>query len=192
MFWEVDCKIKQNETRQGKNMEISAKIHRNGAKIVQKQAFFRYKTLVLHKKKSKIRRFSLWKCAVSGCVWKHPAWILSVFMHFYEGLLGFWTGFWLLPTFLIVFEPFFDLIWSHTGPFLDYFGTKMGWFWGDFGPFSDHSSVILGSLREHFGVDWTPLWTIFGPFWPIWGHFSVILRSFLWFFAVVLGSSLQN
>ena len=32
------------------------------------------------------RCFNLWKYAVSGCVWEDPEWILSVFMHFYEGL----------------------------------------------------------------------------------------------------------
>ena len=53
-FCEVDCKIKQNDEREGKNMQISAKIHQKICKIVQKQAVFAYKTLVLLKKTVKI------------------------------------------------------------------------------------------------------------------------------------------
>ena len=65
MFWEADCSIKQNDASEGKNMQISAKIHQKYAnfcqnsptvcKIVQKQAFFfAYKTLVLLKRIAKI------------------------------------------------------------------------------------------------------------------------------------------
>ena len=41
MFCEVDCKIKQNDTMEGKNMQIPAKIHQKYAIFVQKQALFR-------------------------------------------------------------------------------------------------------------------------------------------------------
>ena len=41
MFWEVDWKRKQNNAREGKNMQIFAKIHQKDEKKVQKQAFFR-------------------------------------------------------------------------------------------------------------------------------------------------------
>ena len=54
MLWEVDCKVKQNEARGGKHMQICAKIHQNDAKIVQKHALFGYKTPVLLKKTLKI------------------------------------------------------------------------------------------------------------------------------------------
>ena len=33
MFWEVDCKIKQNDPREEKNMQNSAEIHQNDAKL---------------------------------------------------------------------------------------------------------------------------------------------------------------
>ena len=38
MFCEVDCEIKQNDAREGKNMQISAKINQKYAK--KKQALF--------------------------------------------------------------------------------------------------------------------------------------------------------
>ena len=63
-------------------------------------------------KTSQNRRFDLWKCAVSGCVWKWFGWILSVFMHFYEGLHAFWTGFHSFWPFLTVFEPCLTLFGS--------------------------------------------------------------------------------
>ena len=54
MFCDVDCKIKQKDAREGKNMQNSAKIHQI-CKFVQKQAlFFASKTLVLLKKTVKI------------------------------------------------------------------------------------------------------------------------------------------
>ena len=40
MFWEIDRNVKQNDAREGKTMQISAKIHQNICKIVQKQAVF--------------------------------------------------------------------------------------------------------------------------------------------------------
>ena len=39
MFWEVECKIKQNDAGEGKNMQIPAKNSPKICKIVQKQAF---------------------------------------------------------------------------------------------------------------------------------------------------------
>ena len=52
MFCEIDCKIKQNDAREGKSMQISAKIHRKYAKLCKNEPFFGYKTLVLLKKKT--------------------------------------------------------------------------------------------------------------------------------------------
>ena len=49
MFWEIDCKIKENDAREGKNMQISAKIHQKYAKLCKNKPFFAYKTLVLPK-----------------------------------------------------------------------------------------------------------------------------------------------
>ena len=40
-FWEVDCKLKQNDVSEGKNMQISAEIHRTFAKICKNKPFFR-------------------------------------------------------------------------------------------------------------------------------------------------------
>ena len=36
MFWEVDRKIKQNDAREGKTIQISANIHQNDAKLSKK------------------------------------------------------------------------------------------------------------------------------------------------------------
>ena len=66
------------------------KFTKNDTKIVQKQALFSgIKHLFCLKKTGQNRRFNLWKCAVSGCAWKDPERILSVFMHFYEGVDDF-------------------------------------------------------------------------------------------------------
>ena len=50
MFREVDCKIRQNDAREGKTMQISAKIHQKYAKLCKNKHFFGYKTLLLLKK----------------------------------------------------------------------------------------------------------------------------------------------
>ena len=69
MFCEVDCKIKQYDAREGKNMQNSAKIHQNYAKLSTKKTrpFFAYKTIVLLKKRSKstsqpVKVCSEWVC----------------------------------------------------------------------------------------------------------------------------------
>ena len=61
------------------------------AKLWKYAPFFAYKAVVLLVKNGQNRRFNLWKCAVLECVWKHPEWILRVFMHFYKGAYDFWT-----------------------------------------------------------------------------------------------------
>ena len=64
--------------------------------------------------------------------------------------------------FLTVFEPCFDPIWGHIGPF-----------WATLGPKSNQNRVILGSVRDHF-------WHRFGILlWTYWCRFDPILRPFL-------------
>ena len=53
MFWEIECN-KQNDAREGKNMQISAKIHQKYAKSSTNMQRFAYKTLVLLKKTVKM------------------------------------------------------------------------------------------------------------------------------------------
>ena len=84
MFWEVDCKIKQNDAREGKNVQISAKIHQNDAKLCKSKPISVIKHLFCLKM-VKID-VSTYKSAVLGCAWKHPEWILNVFVQFDEGL----------------------------------------------------------------------------------------------------------
>ena len=62
---EVACKIKQNDAREGKDMQKFAKIHQKYAKSSQKVSFFAYKTLGLLKN-GQNRRFNLRNCAVRG------------------------------------------------------------------------------------------------------------------------------
>ena len=53
-------------------------------------------------------------------VWKQPEWILSVLMHFYEGLHDFLNCFW---NFFDIFDRFwaiFDPIWAIFGTFWDF------------------------------------------------------------------------
>ena len=72
MFWEVDCNLQQNDAREGKIMQISAKIVQIIQNCAKKKPVFGYKTFALLKKIRQDRCFNLWKCAASGCVWKCP------------------------------------------------------------------------------------------------------------------------
>ena len=48
MFWGVASKIEQNDAKEGKNIQISAKIHQKYAKVCKKtKPYLAYKTLVL-------------------------------------------------------------------------------------------------------------------------------------------------
>ena len=40
MFWEVECNIQQNDAREGKTMQTSAKIHQIYAKLCKNKLFF--------------------------------------------------------------------------------------------------------------------------------------------------------
>ena len=67
MFWEVQRKMMQNEAREGENMQMSATIHQNDAKLCKSKPFFAYKTLVLVKNRSKstfqpMKVCSKWVC----------------------------------------------------------------------------------------------------------------------------------
>ena len=160
MFWEVECKIKQNDAREGKNMQNSSVIHKKKyAKVCKNKHFFGYKTLVSLKKTFKIDISSYesvqW-AGVSGSI-----------------LSGFWV---FLCTFMKVemtFELFsvtFRLFWTS----LDLPRTKnwskwpknraeMGlkWvIWGDFGPFLGRSGVTLGLLRDPFGIVLASFWVV--------------------------------
>ena len=88
MFCEVDGEIKQNDAREGKNMQISAKYHQKYAKLCKNKPFFAYETLVLFKKTVKID-VSTYESVQQVGVRKGPEWILSVFKLFDEGLYDF-------------------------------------------------------------------------------------------------------
>ena len=54
----------------------------------------RPETTCFRLKTDQTRRFNLWECAASRCVWKHPEWIFSIlFLYFYEGPDRFWVLF---------------------------------------------------------------------------------------------------
>ena len=103
------------------------------------------------------RRFNLWKYTASGCVWKYPAFILSVFYPLLR------RSRWLLNVFsLVTFDRFwavFDPVRGYIGPYRAISGTKIGSFLGDFGPFLGrpvvllcHLGIILASFWHHFGA----------------------------------------
>ena len=125
MFWDIDCKLKQNDAREGKKYTHFCK--KKGQILCKNKPFFAYKTRVLLKKTVKNWRFNLWKCAARACAWKHPKRILSIFMHIYEGLDDFWTVF---------FWWRFTLFCNHLGPIRSQKRVILGWFWG--------------SIRGHF------------------------------------------
>ena len=90
---------------------------------------------------------------------------------FLSNLMKVWMTFERFLTVLATFDPFcaiFDPIGGSISPFWDQNRNKMGSFWGDFGPFLGRSRVILGSLRDHFGIVWASFW----------GRFGVVLTSF--------------
>ena len=119
-------------------MQDKAKI----CKVVKICPFFLPMKHLFCLKNGQSRRFNLWKCAVRGCVWKHPEWILRVFMHFMKVYVTF-------ERFCFVFiDPFerfwtiFDPVWGYMGPFLDHF-------WTIFGPFLaifDDFWLFLGKI----------------------------------------------
>ena len=164
---------------EGKNMQNYAKKCQKNiyAKIIQNMPFFLPIKHLFCFKEMVNRCFNLWKCAVSGCVWKHPGWFLSVFMHFYEGLDDFWTIFGYFWPFLTVFGPFWSQKWVEMAQNRAKMGPK--WdknvsFWGDFGPFlgrSGHSGVT----SDHFGIALASFWGRFGVVWP---HFRPFLVRF--------------
>ena len=129
-------------------------------------------------------RCNLWKCAVSGCVWKHPAWILRMFIHFYEGLDDFWTVFGHFWPLLTLFESFLTLsgayraifrpFWNHHRVILEWFWTIFGSIRGHMGSLWDHFGIVLESFLGRFDVVRTAFWGLFRPFF---GPFS--LRFFL-------------
>ena len=137
------------------------------------------------------RRFNLWKCAVSGCIWKGPGLILSVFKQIHEGLHDFWTIFghsW------SIFDHFWAIFWPYRGLHRTIFGpvwsqnrTTLGWFLGDFGPFLGRSGVTLGSLGDNFGIVLTSFGARFGgvltPFRGLSVPFFSLCVPFLGFFA---------
>ena len=127
-------------------------------------------------------------------MWKCPEWILSVLVHFDEGLDDFSTVFF-LPTLLTPFDPFepFLTISGLYKVFLDHFWDQnrifLGRFWDDFGPFflggvdpGGHFEVTWGSFWVRFGVVLNPFWTIFETpplFFAIFRPFLGLLCPFL-------------
>ena len=122
-------------------------------------------------------------CSKWVCL-KFPGWILSLFMHFYEGQDGFWT---VLSHYLHFFAVFGPCL-AHFGPYKCHFGTKIRSFLGSFlgrsGVTWGHSGIlfatVLASFCGHFGAVFTTFLRPFsahcGHFWAI---FSVIFAGFL-------------
>ena len=72
VFWRCfECKNKQNDAIEGKNMRIPVKHSPKWCKTVRKRAIFAYKTLVSLENQQKWT-FNLRKCAVCRCAWKDP------------------------------------------------------------------------------------------------------------------------
>ena len=154
MFWDVDCTIQQNDATEGKNMQISAKIYQNYAKLGKNKPFFAYKTLVLLKKRSKSTFQPMKMCSK----WVHLEMSWVDFECFYA---IWWRSRWFLNRLLATYDlfwPFLSQFWPCSQLYraiLDQNGTKIGPFWGNFGPFLGRPGVILGSLRDHwhrFGI----------------------------------------
>ena len=111
-------------------------------------------------------------CRMWACVDVSCQWILSVFMHFYEGLDGFWTDF--IFRHYRHFWPFLDHFWPFLGPKWMIFGSLWGHFRVTYGWFCivlGRFEVVLASFWHHF------LGGFFSaPFWQFWG----LLRPKKW------------
>ena len=153
MFWEVDCNIKQNEAREGKNIQISTKIHQtNMQKCAKISPLSAKKHLFCLKTRSKSTFQSMKLCSKWVCL--EAPWVdFECFKQFDEGLHDFWSVF---GPFLTPFEPFLTLSGAIQG--------ILGWFWTIFGSIRGHLWVNPGSFLYHFGVGLTPFWGLFGPF----------------------------
>ena len=153
VFWEGDCKIKRNDAREGKLCKFLPKLTQMMQNCATTSPFSAVKHL-FRLKTGQNRRFNLWKYAVSGCVWKCPEWILSVFMHFYEGPHYFWP-----------FWPFWSHFWPYPGLYRAFLGRN---FWCRFSVVLTPFWALLGPFLSRF---WTPFWTVFarlrvfGMFW---------------------------
>ena len=153
VFWEGDCKIKRNDAREGKLCKFLPKLTQMMQNCATASPFSAVKHL-FRLKTGQNRRFNLWKYAVSGCVWKCPEWILSVFMHFYEGPHYFWP-----------FWPFWSHFWPYPGLYRAFLGRN---FWCRFSVVLTPFWALLGPFLSRF---WTPFWTVFarlrvfGMFW---------------------------
>ena len=85
-------------------MQDTAKIcYQNVQNCAKTSHFSPIKHFFLLKKNGQNRRFNIRKCAVCGCAWKHPVWILSVFMHLMKVRVTFEP---FLDTFDLLFNPF--------------------------------------------------------------------------------------
>ena len=67
-----------------------AKIHQKYGKLFKNQPLSRLFRLI----NGQSRCFNLLTCEVSGCASKNREWNLSVFVHFYEGLIEVLNRFW--------------------------------------------------------------------------------------------------
>ena len=208
MFCDVDCKSKQSNARECQHMQLSAKIHQNDAKIVQKRSpFWAIKHLFCLKKTFKIDVSTYESVQCEVCL--KVSWVY--FECFYALL---WSSIWLLNCFLFVtfnlfwpllghFRPYLWLYRAIFGPFLEqgHFGVILDQFGGrsavilgplsvTFWSFSHRFGIVLVSFWPHFEafLGYLPVWAIFGLFARFWAIFTVILR----FLSDVLRSWLQN
>ena len=103
----------QSNTKRCKHMQFAVFLSKF-TRIVGKPCSFVLLIQLFHLKNTQIWRFNLWKCAVCECVWKYLEWILSVFMHFCEGIDDFWAFFSHYFQHFQLFLGHFGFIWAHT------------------------------------------------------------------------------
>ena len=185
MFWEVGYKIRRRK-KICNFLPKFTKIMQNCAKTCP---FSPLKTLVLIKKNPvKIDVSTYESVQYAGrCVWKYPAWILSVFMHFSEGADGFWTVFFFVIIDIFVrFWAIFGLLGATKGHFWDQNGVILG----GFGPFLGRSGVILGPLSDRVVIVWVSFWVVLVSFWPRFGSFWFLFWGHFYGHFAVLGDVL--
>ena len=102
-----------------------AKVHQKYGKLFKNQPLSRLFRLI----NGQSRCFNLLTCEVSGCASKNREWNLSVFVHFYEGLIEVLNRFFLGP-FVTFFFAFFFAFLTLSRPLFDHTDANVGSFWG--------------------------------------------------------------
>ena len=134
MFW-LNATLSKVMLGKAKICKIVPKLIKNMQNCAKTSPFSARKQLFCLKKNGQNRRFDLWKCTGSGCVWKHPGWILSVFIHirqYVDGFLSFFCATFDIWAILAQKRALLGQKWHHLGSFRVDSADQFASFWHPF------------------------------------------------------------